>query len=89
MRKAKLWAKRWAAGSFFAEHGFLLQDKPARERGAYLNPGAYGQPDERSVEWARTPNGKKLNSRESRANRESPINKTACVNSILGKEQRP
>ena len=31
------------------------QDKPARERGAYLDPGAYGQPEERGVEWVRNP----------------------------------
>ena len=27
-------------------------DKPARERGTYLRPDAYDQPEERSVEWA-------------------------------------
>lgn len=31
------------------------EEKPERERGHYLNPEAYGQPEERSVEWARHP----------------------------------
>ena len=31
------------------------QDKPERERGSYLNPQAYGQPEERGAEWARNP----------------------------------
>ncbi len=29
--------------------------KSERERGYYLNPGAYGQPEERGMEWARYP----------------------------------
>jgi hypothetical protein len=31
------------------------EDKPARERGLYLNPDVYGQPEEKGVEWARHP----------------------------------
>ena len=31
------------------------QEKPSRERGTYLNPEAYGQPEERGLEWARSP----------------------------------
>jgi hypothetical protein len=31
------------------------QDKPESERGTYLSPEAYGQPEERGVEWARHP----------------------------------
>jgi hypothetical protein len=31
------------------------EEKPERERGHYLNPEAYGQPEERSVEWTRHP----------------------------------
>ena len=31
------------------------QEKPERERGSYLNPRAYGQPEERGAEWARNP----------------------------------
>lgn len=33
------------------------QDKPAIERGFYLHPKLYGQPEERSIEWARDPEG--------------------------------
>src|SRR5262249_54734723 len=29
--------------------------KTERERGYYLNPDAYGQPEERGIEWARHP----------------------------------
>jgi hypothetical protein len=36
--------------------GFKVEeDKPKPERGTYLNPAAYGQPDEKGVEWARNP----------------------------------
>jgi hypothetical protein len=39
-----------------SNHPFkAIEDKPERERGYYLSPGAYGQPEERSVEWARNP----------------------------------
>lgn len=31
------------------------EDKPKSERGSYLSPEAYDQPEERSVEWARNP----------------------------------
>jgi len=31
------------------------QEKPARERGTYLNPEAYGQPEGRGVNWSRHP----------------------------------
>jgi len=32
-------------------------DKPEKEVGSYLNAAAYGMPEERSVEWARDPEG--------------------------------
>ncbi|HMB93148.1 MAG TPA: hypothetical protein VKP65_20015, partial [Rhodothermales bacterium] len=31
------------------------EDKPAKERGFYLHPKLFGEPEERSVEWARDP----------------------------------
>jgi hypothetical protein len=31
------------------------QEKPAAERGYYLHPELYGQPEERQIEWARRP----------------------------------
>ena len=31
------------------------QDKPVRERGTYLNPEAWGQAEERGIEWSRNP----------------------------------
>jgi hypothetical protein len=31
------------------------QEKPKPERGTYLNPEAYGQPEERGLEWVRNP----------------------------------
>jgi hypothetical protein len=31
------------------------EEKPAIEQGSYLHPDAYGQPEEKSVEWARNP----------------------------------
>jgi hypothetical protein len=31
------------------------EEKPANERGTYLHPDSFNQPDERSVEWARDP----------------------------------
>jgi len=35
-------------------NGFKVEEeKPERERGAYLNPAAYGEPDEKGVQWAR------------------------------------
>jgi len=38
------------------KHPFKAEeDKPERERGAYLNPEAYGQPEERGVAWMRYP----------------------------------
>jgi hypothetical protein len=37
-------------------HPFKVEeDKPERERGTYLDPGAFNQPEDRSVEWARNP----------------------------------
>ena len=37
-------------------HPFKVeQDKPERERGHYLSPDAYNQPEEKRIEWARTP----------------------------------
>src|SRR5262245_14843291 len=33
------------------------EEKANRERGFYLNPDAYGQPEERGTEWARDPEG--------------------------------
>ena len=38
------------------KHRILVEeDKPERERGSYLHPDAFNQPEERSVEWARSP----------------------------------
>jgi hypothetical protein len=38
------------------QHPFRAeQDNPERERGSYLNPEAYGRPEERGAEWARNP----------------------------------
>ena len=38
------------------EHPFqAVEDKTERERGFYLNPEGYNQPEERSIEWARHP----------------------------------
>ena len=31
------------------------EDKPEQERGFYLHPEAFNQPEERGVEWARNP----------------------------------
>ena len=31
------------------------EDKPERERGYYLHPEAFNQPEERGIEWARHP----------------------------------
>ena len=31
------------------------EEKPEAERGFYLTPDAFGQPEERGVEWARQP----------------------------------
>jgi hypothetical protein len=33
----------------------IEEDKPAVERGHYLHPAAFNQPEEKSVEWARHP----------------------------------
>jgi len=43
----------------WAEENRILveEDKPAEERGYYLYPTLFGQPQERSVEWARDPDG--------------------------------
>jgi hypothetical protein len=38
------------------KHPFKLEeDKSDRERGYYLSPDAYGQPEEKGIEWARHP----------------------------------
>jgi hypothetical protein len=38
------------------KHPFKVeQDKSERERGHYLSPEAFGQPEERGIEWARDP----------------------------------
>ena len=38
------------------KHPFkAVEIKPESERGTYLDPGAYNQPEERGVEWARNP----------------------------------
>ena len=38
------------------KHPFKVEEaKPERERGSYLDPDAYGQPEERGTEWARHP----------------------------------
>jgi len=31
------------------------EEKPSEERGYYLHPEPYGQPEERGVEWLRNP----------------------------------
>jgi len=31
------------------------EDKPEKERGYYLHPGVFNQPEEKSVEWTRHP----------------------------------
>jgi hypothetical protein len=35
------------------------EEKPAAEQGYYLHPDAYGQPPEKSTEWARNHHGKR------------------------------
>jgi hypothetical protein len=51
------------------KHPFRLEeDKPAYERGYYLNPEAYGQPAERGIEWAHNPVLMHLRHRETRGN---------------------
>lgn len=38
------------------KHPFKAEEeKPERERGTYLSPDAYGQPEERGAGWARNP----------------------------------
>jgi len=38
------------------KHPFKVEeDKPESERGSYLAPEAYDQPEERGIEWARDP----------------------------------
>jgi hypothetical protein len=38
------------------EHAMQVEvDKPANERGYYLNPDLYGLPDEKQIEWDRFP----------------------------------
>ena len=37
----------------------IEEDKAQRERGYYLNPDAYNQPEEKSIQWARDPQGMK------------------------------
>src|SRR5690606_8888158 len=38
------------------EHRIVVEeDKPAKERGYYLHPKLFGQPEQRSLEWARRP----------------------------------
>jgi len=38
-----------------AHRTVVEEEKPERERGYYLHPELYGQPQEKSVEWARHP----------------------------------
>ena len=51
----------WQVTGVRSDRGLLIrpfraeQDKPERERGTYLNPEAYGQVEERSIEWSRNP----------------------------------
>ena len=43
------------------------EEKLTQERGYYLHPEVYGQPEERSVEWARDPEGmRKMKERRER-----------------------
>ncbi len=44
---------RWAE----ANRIVVEEDKPSQERGYYLHPKLYGQPEEKSVEWGRDPEG--------------------------------
>lgn len=42
------------------KHPFKVEkDKPLRERGSYLSPEAYNQPEELGVEWVRNPESMK------------------------------
>jgi trimeric autotransporter adhesin len=38
----------------------IEEEKPEAERGYYLNPDAFKQPEEKSIQWARDPEGLKL-----------------------------
>ena len=48
------------------------QDKPAAERGSYLHPELYGQPEEQGVEWRNNP----VAMRRMKARRERPATET-------------
>ncbi|HZM85274.1 MAG TPA: hypothetical protein VFF31_01845 [Blastocatellia bacterium] len=42
--------------AYMQKHPMLVElDKPAKERGFYLHPDLYDQPEEKDVEWARQP----------------------------------
>lgn len=42
--------------AYMLKHPFRVEgDKPARERGSYLSPEAFGQPEEKGMMWARHP----------------------------------
>jgi hypothetical protein len=47
-------------------------DKPANERGFYLNPELYGQPEEKQIEWGRSP-AKMRRLKERRAGPRKPL----------------
>jgi hypothetical protein len=58
------------------KHAFKAeQEKPARERGTYLNPEAYGQVEERGIEWARHPElMRQMKARRESLRRNMPVN---------------
>lgn len=45
----------------------IEEDKPASERGYYLHPDLYGQPADRSIEWARDPKRMRLLNEQAQA----------------------
>jgi hypothetical protein len=49
------------------------QDKTEADRGFYLDPGAYGQPEEKGIEWGRDPEGmRRLKEERETAARQQP-----------------
>ena len=57
-------------------HPFKVEkDKSELERGTYLDPGAFNQPEERSVEWARNPElMRELKGRREEMRRKAQVN---------------
>jgi hypothetical protein len=54
------------------------EDKPEIERGYYLHPEVFGQPEEKGVEWARNPEMMKRLKEERERPRPRPTNTTAA-----------